>query len=197
MATLKLTLKKDIIFAAVKTDTYQTGQDDKAENPVANAARAYNEQAGDEKYHIDKLLRLLRSSLAKFAAHMAEYVDTEAGSITYTIPADDAEDPNTIEIDVTVSARYNTGLAQPLSSFAEEFIINMMDCDWWKPIKPSLAKDYFEYASSTLSYIKLCLAKTAPAAATSSYMDVRGEVVDDDTDPSDDDPVDPNEPSNP
>lgn len=176
MGNLKLTLKKDIIFAAVKTDTYQTGQDDKAENPVANAARAYNEQAGDEKFHEQKLTRLLRSALAKFCANMAEYVDTEAGTMQYTIPTDSDADKVTITIEITVSARYNQGLAQPLSSFAEEFIINMMDCDWWKPIKPELAKDYFTYANDTLNYIKLCLAKTAPAAATSSYSDVKGVV---------------------
>lgn len=177
MATLTLTLKKDIIIAAVKTDTFQTGQSDKAENPVANAAKAYIEQAGDENYHEQKLLRLLRSALAKFCAQMAEYVDTESGSISYTIPAPTAQDPQTITIVITVSARYNSGLAQPLSSFAEEFIINMMDCDWWKPIKPELAKDYFGYANDTLNYIRLCLAKTAPTAATSSYSDVTGEVT--------------------
>lgn len=177
MADLKLTLKKDIIIAAVKTDTYQTGQNDKADNPVANAARAYNEQAGDETYHEQKLIRLLRSALAKFCAQMAEYVDTEEGTMSYSIPKDTDVDKETILITITVSARYNTGLAQPLSSFAEEFIINMMDCDWWKPIKPELAKDYFTYASDTLSYIKLCLAKTAPAAASSSYSDVTGEVT--------------------
>lgn len=172
--TIKLSLKKSLIMEAVKADTYQSGQVDKAADPVKNASLAYNEQAGDEKYQERKLIRFLRSGLAKFAAAMNEFVDSESGSISYTL-ADDSDD---ITMNIVVSDRYNNGLAQPLSSFAEEFVTYTMDHMWWQAIKPALAKDYFAYAENTLTYIRLCLAKTAPSSSSSSsYTDVSGTVT--------------------
>lgn len=171
--TIKLALKKSLIMEAVKADTYQSGQVDKAADPVKNASLAYIEQAGDEKYQERKLIRFLRSGLARFAAAMNEFVDTESGTISYTL-ANDADD---ISVSIVVSDRYNSGLAQPLSSFAEEYISYVMDYMWWQSIKPALAKDYFSYAQDTLLQIRLCLAKTAPASSSSSYTDVTGTVT--------------------
>lgn len=193
--TLKLTLKKDLIFEAVKADTYQSGQSIKSDDPVANAAKAYIVQAGDEIFHMRKLLRHLRSGLAKFAAQMSEFVDTEDGGIRYTLSDDDAE--NNIIMEVDVSERYNQGLAQPISSFAEDYVVNVMDHEWWKPINSEKAQSYLLWSKDVLTDIRLCLAKTAPKASESSYTDVTGEVVErnsnDNTDPAD--PVDPSEPS--
>ena len=53
MATKKLitlNLKKGLILEAVKTETYITGQAEKTPDGVNNA-RAFQEQAGDDKYH--------------------------------------------------------------------------------------------------------------------------------------------------
>lgn len=171
--TITLSLKKSLILEAVKADTYQSGQVDKAADPVKNAALAYNEQAGDETYQERKLVRFLRSGLARFAAAMNEFVDSENGSISYTL----ADNADAITIKVVVSDRYNDGLAQPLSSFAEEYVSYTMDYMWWQSIKPALAKDYFGYAQDTLTQIRLCLAKTAPASSSSSYTDVTGTVT--------------------
>ena len=171
--TITLSLKKSLILEAVKADTYQSGQVDKAADPVKNAALAYNEQAGDETYQERKLVRFLRSGLARFAAAMNEFVDSENGSISYTL----ADNADAIAIKVVVSDRYNDGLAQPLSSFAEEYVSYTMDYMWWQSIKPALAKDYFGYAQDTLTQIRLCLAKTAPASSSSSYTDVTGTVT--------------------
>lgn len=172
--TITLSLKKSLILEAVKADTYQSGQVDKAADPVKNAALAYNEQAGDEKYQERKLVRFLRSGLARFAAAMNEFVDSESGSISYTL----SDSSDAITINVVVSDRYNDGLAQPLSSFAEEYVSYTMDYMWWQAIKPALAKDYFGYAQDTLTQIRLCLAKTAPASSSSSsYTDVTGTVT--------------------
>lgn len=174
--TIKLALKKSLILEAVKADTFQSGQVDKAADPVKNASLAYNEQAGDEKYQERKLIRFLRSGLARFAAAMNEFVDTESGTLTYTL-SDSSDD---IQIAIVVSDRYNNGLAQPLSSFAEEYITYTMDHMWWQSIKPALSKDYFAYAQDTLQQIRLCLAKTAPSSSSSSsYVDVSGTVVPD------------------
>ena len=171
--TITLSLKKSLVLEAVKADTYQSGQVDKAADPVKNAALAYNEQAGDETYQERKLVRFLRSGLARFAAAMNEFVDSENGSISYTL----ADNADAITIKVVVSDRYNDGLAQPLSSFAEEYVSYTMDYMWWQSIKPALAKDYFGYAQDTLTQIRLCLAKTAPASSSSSYTDVTGTVT--------------------
>lgn len=171
--TITLSLKKSLVLEAVKADTYQSGQVDKAADPVKNAALAYNEQAGDETYQERKLVRFLRSGLARFAAAMNEFVDSESGSISYTL----SDSSDAITIKVVVSDRYNDGLAQPLSSFAEEYVSYTMDYMWWQSIKPALAKDYFGYAQDTLTQIRLCLAKTAPASSSSSYTDVTGTVT--------------------
>ena len=171
--TITLSLKKSLILEAVKADTYQSGLVDKAADPVKNAALAYNEQAGDETYQDRKLVRFLRSGLARFAAAMNEFVDSESGSISYTL----TDNADAITIMVVVSDRYNDGLAQPLSSFAEEYVSYTMDYMWWQSIKPALAKDYFGYAQDTLTQIRLCLAKTAPASSSSSYTDVTGTVT--------------------
>ncbi|MBQ7511524.1 MAG: Ig-like domain repeat protein [Prevotella sp.] len=170
---LKLSLKKSLILEAVKADTYQSGQVDKAADSVKNASLAYNEQAGDEQYQERKLIRFLRSGLARFAAAMNEFVDTESGTLNYTL----TDESDNIEIRVVVSDRYNDGLAQPLSSFAEEYVSYTMDYMWWQSIKPNLAKDYFGYAQDTLTQIRLCLAKTAPKASAASYNDVTGQIV--------------------
>lgn len=171
--TINLTLKKGLIFEAVKADTFQRAQADKSDNPIANAARAYCEAAGDESFHLRKLLRNLRSGLAKFATMMNEFVDTENGSLTYNL----TEASDDITMAIVVTDRYNSGLAQPLASLAEDYIVYCMDSDWWQQFKSDLAKDYYERASNTLDFIRLCLAKTAPSAASGNYTDVTGTVT--------------------
>lgn len=173
--TITLNLKKSLIMEAVKADTYQRAQADKSLDAVANATLAYNEAAGDETYHERKLLRLLRSGLAKFATMMNEFVDPESGSLSYSIGKQGDDDAITMTI--VVSDRYNSGLAQPLSSLAEDYIVYNMDCVWWQSFKSDLAKDYFAMANDTLTYIRLCLAKTAPSASSASYDQVSGTVT--------------------
>ena len=169
--TITLNLKKDLIMEAVKADTFQRAQADRSLDAVANASLAYHEAAGDESYQERKLLRLLRSGLARFATMMSEFVDTENGSIQYTFGNN-----NDITVKIVVSDRYNSGLAQPLSSLAEDYIIFNMDGVWWQSFKSDLAKDYYTLADNTLPYIRLCLAKTAPEAASSNYDQVSGTV---------------------
>ena len=171
--TITLSLKKDLIMEAVKADTYQAAEAVKATDPEKFSKLAFVEAAGDETYHERKLLRLLRSALAKFATMMAEFVDTESGSIQYNISASS----NDITIAVIVSDRYNDGLAQPLSSLAEDYIVFMSDGVWWQSFDATLAKDYYALADDTLTYIRRCLAKTAPAAASSTYDQVTGTVT--------------------
>lgn len=171
--TITISLKKDLILEAVKADTYQRAQADKSADPVKFASLAYNEAAGDETYHNRKLVRLLRSGLAKFATMMAEFVDSENGSINYAL----AEGSNDITMTIVVSDRYNNGLAQPLSSLAEDYVVYNMDGIWWQSFDTNLAKDYYNLADDTLTFIRRCLAKTAPAASASTYDQVTGVVT--------------------
>lgn len=170
---ITLQLKKSLIIEAVKADTFLRAQADKSDNPVANAARAYCETAGDENYHERKLLRHLRSGLAKFSTMLNEFVDSENGSITYTL----SDSNDTITMVIVISDRYNSGLAQPLASLAEDYIVYNINSDWWQQFKSELSKDYHDRASETLDFVRLCLAKTAPVASSSSYTDVSGTVT--------------------
>ena len=70
MATLTLTLHAGDIINAVKADTYITGQVDKSADMVKNAALAYNEQAGDDSYHLVKLYRTMKGAVGKFEAFL-------------------------------------------------------------------------------------------------------------------------------
>lgn len=172
--TITLNLKKDLIIEAVKADTFLTGQIDKSMDAVKNAALAYNEQAGDDTYQERKLLRTLRSALAKFEANMAEFVDSSAGAaINDTL----SSDSNDIAVTIIVSDRYSNGLAKPLSSLAEEYIVNTMNYSWWQPIKPDLAKTYLAFAQESMVHVRLCLAKTAPESSKAEYTDVTGTVT--------------------
>ena len=173
--TITLHLRKDLIIEAVKADTFQRAQADKSDNPIANAARAYAETAGDETFHERKLVRNLRSGLAKFATMMNEFVDTENGSLTYTL----SDQSNDITVAIVVTDRYNSGLAQPLASLAEDYIVFIMDGAWWRQFKSELANEYYNDANETLNFIRLCLAKTAPSASSASYADVTGDVTGD------------------
>lgn len=175
--SLVLSLNKALIIEGVKSDTYITGEIDKSADAVKNAALAYNEQAGDDNYHERKLSRTLSGAVAKFEAHLAEFVDTsEANSITDTLPQATTEHPG-FNITVKVSDRYNSGLAQPMSALAMEYIINMMLYAWWQSIKPNLAKDYIAFANESLMSIRLCLAKTAPSTSETAYESITGQVT--------------------
>lgn len=174
--TITLNLNRSLINEAVKTDSFITGKMEQSEDAVKNAAKAFNEQAGNDVYHERKLLRTLRSAVAKFEANMAEFLDSAAGDINDTLALATEENP-AFTITIVVNDRYNSGLAKPLSSLAEEYIINMMDFAWWQAIKPELAKNYLSSAQDTLAHIHLCFSKTAPEASDASYLDVTGEVT--------------------
>lgn len=174
--TITLNLKRDLILEAVKTDSYITGQIDKSLDVIKNASMAYNEQAGDDNHHERKLIRTIRSAIAKFEANMAEFIDSSNGTITDTFASTSTSNPD-FTITLVVSDRYNNGLAKPLSSLAEEYIINMTDYTWWQAIKPDLAKNYLAFAQDSLLNIRLCLSKKAPTASSADYTEVNGTVT--------------------
>jgi len=157
MGTLTITIPKAAVVEAVKGDTYITSSVDRGADSVKNAGVAYNEAAGDDTYHDKKIDRLIKGAVSKFAAELAEFVDTASGSITVAISTD-------IIITMTVTSRYNSGLAGPLSGIAQDYIVNMAIYGWWMSIKPELAKNFAALATDALVYVRKCFAKTAPTS---------------------------------
>lgn len=157
MGTLTITIPKAAVVEAVKGDTYITSSVDRGADSVKNAGVAYNEAAGDDTYHDKKIDRLIKGAVSKFAAELAEFVDTASGSITVAISTN-------ITITMTVTSRYNSGLAGPLSGIAQDYIVNMAIYGWWMSIKPELAKNFAALATDALVYVRKCFAKTAPTS---------------------------------
>lgn len=161
MSTLTITLSKAAVVEAVKGDTYITSSVDRGADAVKNAGVAYNEAAGDDAHHEKKIDRLIKGAVSKFAAELSEFVDTASGTITTSIGTD-------IKIEMKVTDRYNSGLADPLSGIALEYIVNMAIYGWWMSIKPDMAKNFATLATDALIYARKCFAKTAPTATASA-----------------------------
>lgn len=174
MATLTITIPKAAVVEAVKGDTYITSSVDRGADSVKNAGIAYNEAAGDDGHHEKKIDRLIVGATSKFAAELSEFVDTASGgSISVAVSTN-------ITIAITVTSRYQDGLAAPLSGIAQDYIINMSLYGWWMSIKPELAKNFAALASDALVYVRKCFAKTAPtstALPTSASGSVTGRIA--------------------
>ncbi len=172
---LVLTLSATDIKTAVKSDTYITGQVDKASDMVKNAARAFAEQAGNENYHEVKLFRTMKGSLAKMEAAIAEYVETsdDSAKISDTLTSS----ATSFTVSITVNDRASAAFATTLAYLAQEYIINTMLYYWWQPIDANLAKDYLAFSADNILDIRRCLSKSAPTASSTSYDDISGEVT--------------------
>lgn len=176
MATLTLTLSAGDIKKAVKSDTYITGQIDKAADAIKNSGLAYNESAGDDSHHEVKLYRTMKGAVSKFEANLVEYVDPSAGAnVANTLSTTTGD--NTFTITIPVGSRFCAAFATTLSALAQEYIINMMLYAWWQSIKPALAKDYFQFAQESLVMVTKTLSKTPPTTSVETYSDVTGKIV--------------------
>lgn len=176
MSQLTLTLNYPAIKQAVKSDTYITGQIDKSADMVKNAALAFNEQAGDENYHENKIFRTVKGALAKFEAALAEYVETSDATATINDDLTSPTDTTTFHITATINGRTSKAFENPLAYLAQEFVINTALYYWWQPIKPALAKDYLAFSMDNLNDVRRCLAKSAPSSTGESYTDISGSV---------------------
>ena len=196
-----LTLRKDLIFEAVKADTYLTGQSEKSIDG-SNNARASVEQAGDDNYHERKMARTLYGAVGRFEVELADFVDSSIPYIesvenegteneqtvkTYSIDNDLTDSGNEFHIHFFTSARFNEGLIKPMSQLAQEYLINKMIAMWWVAIKPDLANVYTVYANESLASIRKCLTKTSPETPKKDvsgtptdvpFDDVKGEATD-------------------
>ena len=166
---ITLNLKKGLIFEAVKTDTYLTGQMERTIDG-ANNARAFTEQAGDDTYHERKLARTLYGAVGRFEVELADFVDTSKGADdgAYSIDNTLSDTADDFTIFFYTSSRFNEGLIKPLSQLAQEYLINKMIAMWWMATKPDLANVYQVYANDSLSSIRKCLTKTSPTVPTTT-----------------------------
>lgn len=164
--TLTCTLSVDAIYSAVKSETYISGKTELDAN-ATNSAKVYNEQAGDDSYHQQKLRRTLRHSLGRLMAFMIDFVDTSAST-----PMSDTLSSSSSSFTVTfvVNDRFNGGIASTIASLMQEFIIENMVMLWWAAV-PDRKNDvslYTQMSVDTLNLIRKCLTKRAPDASYST-----------------------------
>lgn len=171
--TITINLKKSLIYEAVKAETYDKGRIDKTADPVSNAPAAMSEQAGGETHQERMLLRFLKAAVGIFEAQMGEFLDAANGSISNTLSA--TEDDFTIVM--VVNDRYHNGMASPMQSLCEDFLISQMLFKWWNGRNQEFSKNYVLSAQDDINNIRLCLIKSAPAASSVDYTDVTGEVT--------------------
>lgn len=170
---ITLKLEKDLIFEAVKAETYDTGRITKAGDPVKNAPMAMSEQAGGEQHQERQLLRALKTAVGKFEAQMGEFLDAAEGSISNTLSASQS----TFLITMTVSDRYNSGMGDPMSSLCEDYLVNTILFTWWNSRNQQFAQQFSVNALDDIQHVRLCLSKGAPTASAKDYTDVTGTVT--------------------
>ena len=178
--TITLNLNKDLIFEAVKAETFDTGRINKATDPVKNASLGMLDQAGGETFQERQLLRFLKQAVGKFEAQMGEFLEAQSGAVSDTLSASGT----TFTITLIVNDRFNSGLATPMASLCEDLLINQMLFTWWNGRNQEFAKTFILMAQDDLDNIRLCMSKKAPDASSSNYTDVTGTVTD--NEPSDD-----------
>ena len=171
--TITINLEKDLIFEAVKAETYDTGRINKSADPVKNAPIGMADQAGGEQHQERQLLRFLKQAVAKFEAQMGEFLDASEGAVANTLSA--SASPFTITM--IVNDRYNDGMANPMNSLCEDFLINQMLFTWWNGRDQDFSKTFVLMAQDDIENIRLCLIKTAPEASSVNYTDVTGTVT--------------------
>jgi hypothetical protein len=170
--TITLNLNKALIFEAVKADSFDTARIEKVEDPVKLAAAAAAQQGGED-HQERQMLRYLKAALGKFEALMSEFVDVADGSIEDTL----SSSQDVFTVTMIVNDRYNNGLATPMSSLCEDYLVNQMLYDWWRKSKPEYSKNFVVDAQDAIDHIRLCLAKTAPSSSSVDYTDVTGTVT--------------------
>ena len=171
--TITLTLEKDLIMEAVKAETYDTGRIAKSDDPVKNTPTALSQQAGGERHQERQMLRYLKQAVGKFEAQMAEFLDAAGGTITNTL----SNTQSRFTIVMGVSDRYNSGLASPMSSLCEDYLVNMMLYAWWRSRDQDFSNQFAISGQDDINHIRLCMAKTAPDASQADYTDVTGTVL--------------------
>lgn len=171
--TITLNLRKDLIFEAVKAESYDTGRINKATDPVKNAPIGMQEQAGGEQHQERQLLRFLKQAIAKFEAQMGEFLDSQSGSVSNTL----SDSSDSFVITMVINDRFNNGMATPIASLCEDFLVNQMLFTWWNGRDQNFSKTFVLMAQDDIEQVRLCMIKTAPTASAADYTDVTGNIT--------------------
>lgn len=174
--TLTLTINKNVVIDAVKTDTHIKGTIDKSMDD--NASRlGYNEAAGDDEVHERKLERTFVACSENLVAEISDMLsgNSEVSS--------DFSKSNQVVIKVEVDARFNSSFANTLSRLCSSYIENDMLILWWGAINQNQATFYTQIAAKYLTSIRKCFNKVAPAAPVDSennevtILDTTGQLI--------------------
>ena len=175
--TIKLTLVKPLIIESVKNETYLRGQFDKAADDKATAV-AYNEQAGDDAFHLRILNRALYTNLSTLYSYLAEYIPGSSTTTSNNVYSE--EEGDFIYITLVVNDRFNYSMTDPLAKLCSKYIEESMLMDWWKPVNEKQSALYAQFVERDLAAIRRCFNKTAPTAPTVPYptsLDTTGTAV--------------------
>lgn len=164
--TIRITLSRNTIIDAVKSETFHKGQADKAADGKA-ITLAYHEQAGDDAYQERLLSRALEANLGELVTYLSDFITDDetltADNITQQTSGD------TITMMLRVSDRFNGSYTDPLAKLFSEYIINAMLTQWWKTINEKQAALYASFMESNVMAIRRCFSKKAPKAPAYAY----------------------------
>lgn len=161
---IKITLYKDLIFESVKNETYKSGQIEKGADSAAMQA-VYHGQAGDEQYHQRMLERNFHQAVADLESMLPEYLTGDADPVADNLITTQTEGDK-VEMLITVSARFNKNLTDPLAKLMAAFVENVMLNIWWTPVNKNKAADYAILTERNIISIRRTFQKKAPSAPT-------------------------------
>lgn len=164
--TLRLVIS--LIMEAVKGETLIKGRVDKATDDKA-AALAYQEEAGDEQFHVRKLYRTMYTSLEELKGVMGDYLDSgtlSGGDNVYTVVSTDTD---SIELTLSVSDRFNNSFVSSLARLCSKYIEDKMLFLWWGTFNQKQAEHYARLVESDEKAVQRCFTKTAPEVPSTPY----------------------------
>lgn len=164
---IKITLYKDLIFESVKNETYKSGQIEKGAGEKTVTA-VFHEQAGDEAYHLRILERNFSQALAELQTLLPEYLTGDADPVADNLITTH-EDGDKVKILITVSARFNKNLTDPLAKLFSAYIENTMLSIWWLSVNNDKATYYASLVERNKNNINRSFQKKAPSAPTYRY----------------------------
>lgn len=153
---------------SVKGETLIKGRVDKATDDKA-AALAYQEEAGDEQFHIRKLYRTMYTSLEELKGVIGDYLDSDTATGGDNVYAEVDDDTDSITLQLSVSERFNNSFVTSLARLCSKYIEDKMLFLWWGTFNIKQAEYYAKLVDSDEKSILRCFTKTAPEVPTTPY----------------------------
>lgn len=127
---IKFQILKSKVVSSVKATTYLKGKVDESANQ--NAERlSYNETAGDEEVHEQKLSDLFDTAIEKAKIIFVDYLAPTAQTIGDNVIYYNKGEDDVINFTLNVSRRYNGTLANTLARLTANYVECYMTYWWW------------------------------------------------------------------